>query len=270
MVNEDYAVLGERIMAQALFRLAAPTAVPPRPKAPGRLILIDPPSRRRHGVIVWLSVLAVALGAAAVWWASFARPAGAGASPRTARAEIGRVEQTLRVTGTISADHRGTLVAPYMIGNRHASGGTSFALILRKLAPSGSRVKKGDVIAEFDRETMLNRLEDYRAWVRQHQLNLSVLGARLDIRRQAFRQSILVAKARMDKAALDLNTIPVRSAIRAEQLRLTYEEAQSSYNERVGQSQNYEDSEAAALRRSQLDLQNRPSSSAASPATPTR
>ena len=49
MVNEDYAVLGERIMAQALFRLAAPTAVPPRPKAPGRLILIDPPSRRREG-----------------------------------------------------------------------------------------------------------------------------------------------------------------------------------------------------------------------------
>ena len=142
MVNEDYGVLGEHIMAQALFRLAAPAAVPPRPKA-SRLILIDPPSRRRHGVIVWLSVLAIALGAAAVWWTSFARPAGAGASPRTARAEIGRVEQTLRVTGTISADHRGTLVAPYMIGNRHASGGTSFALILRRLAPSWLTCEKG-------------------------------------------------------------------------------------------------------------------------------
>ena len=41
MVNEEYAVLGERIMAQALFRLAAPTAVPPLPKAPGRLRLKD-------------------------------------------------------------------------------------------------------------------------------------------------------------------------------------------------------------------------------------
>src|SRR5204863_3312949 len=138
------------------------------------------------------------------WRSGIFRQSHAPVIPRTARAEIGRIEQTLRVSGTISADHRDTLVAPYMIGNRHISGGTSFALILRKLAPAGSRVKKGDVIAEFDRETMLNRLEDYRAWVRQHQLNLDVLGARLDIRRQAFRQSIVVAKAAMDKAALEL------------------------------------------------------------------
>ncbi len=170
------------------------------------------------------------------------------------RVKIGRVEQTLRVAGTISADHRGTIVAPYMIGNRHISGGTSFALILRKLAPSGSRVRKGDVIAGFDCEHMLNRLEDYRAWVRQHQLNLVVLGARLDIRRQAFQQSILAAKARMEKAALDLNTIPIRSSIRAEQLRLNYEEARASHSERVNQFQDYEVSEGAALRRSQLDL----------------
>ena len=254
MVDKDYRVVRENIMAQVLFRAAAPQAVPQQPQAPRRLVLIRPPSRPRRAM-VWLSALAVALGAAAVWRAGAPRQAVAPASVRTARVEMGRVEQTLRVAGTISADHRGTLVAPSMIGNRHASGGTSFALVLRKLAPAGSRVKKGDVIAEFDRETMLNRVEDYRAWVHQHELNLSVLGARLDIKRQAFRQSILVAKATMDKAALELGTIPVRSAIRAEQLRLSYEEAQSSYSERVNQSQNYEISEGAALRRSQLDLQ---------------
>jgi len=168
--------------------------------------------------------------------------------------KIGRVEQTLRVAGTISADHRRTIVAPYVAGNRYVNGGTSFALILRKLAPPGSRVRKGDVIAEFDRESMLNRLEDYRDWVRQHQLNLVTLGAQLGVRRQAYRQAIVADKARMEKAALDLKTIPVRSAIVAEHLRLDYEEDQARYSARVSQFKDYEISEAAALKRSQLDL----------------
>ena len=254
MVDEDYAVVAENIMAQISLRAAVPELTPPRPKAPGRLVLIAPPPRP-HRAIVWLSVLAVALGAAAVWQTGVFRQAGAGASLRTARVKIGRIEQTLRVAGTISADHRCTIVAPYMIGNRYISGGTSFALILRKLAPPGSRVKKGDVIAEFDRENMLNRLEDYRDWVRQHQLNLVTLEARLGVRRQAYRQAILAEKARMEKAALDLKTIPVRSAIAAEHLRLDYEEDRASYRARVSQFQDYEVSEAAALRRSQLDLQ---------------
>src|SRR5262245_3734455 len=240
-------------MAQISLRTAVPELAPP-PKGPGRLVLID--SRpRRNPVIVWLSVLAVAVGAAIVWRSGVLRQSRVPVSPRTARAEIGRVEQTLRVAGTISADHRDTLLAPYMVGNRHISGGTSFALVLRKLAASGSRVKKGDVIAEFDRENMLNRLEDYRAWVRQHQLNLSVLGARLDIRRQAYRQAILAEKARMEKAGLDLKTIPIRSSNAAEQLRLNYEEGRARYRARVDQFKDYEISEAAALRRSQLDLQ---------------
>jgi len=241
-------------MAQTSFRTAVPNAVPQQPKAPARLVLIAPPQRPNH-TIVWLAALAVALAAAAVWRTGFFRQVGAGASLRTAKVKIGRLEQTLRVAGTISVDHPDIIVAPYIVGNRYISGGTSFALVLRKLATPGSRFRKGDVIAEFDRESMLNRLDDYRDWVREHQLNLVSLQAALGVRRQAYRQAILADKARMDHAALDLKTIPVRSSIRAAQLRLDYEQDRAAYRARVNQSRNFDVSETAALRRSQLDLQ---------------
>jgi HlyD family secretion protein len=254
LVDEDYTALAENIMAQTSFRATVPKSVPQQPKDSARLVLIAPPSRPHHA-IVWLAVLAVALGAAAVWRTGVVRQAGAVAGLRVAKVKIGRLEQTLRVAGTVSVAHPDIIVAPYMVGNRYISGGTSFALVLRKLAPPGSRVRKGDVIAEFDRESMLNRLDDYRDWVRQHQLNLVALEARLGVRRQAYRQAILADKARMEQAALDLKTIPVRSSIRAAQLRLDYEEDRAAYRARVSQSRDFDVSETAALRRSQLDLQ---------------
>src|SRR5438552_1642688 len=115
-------------MAQTSLRAALREAPPRHAKAPARLMLIAPPRRPRH-TGVWLFVLAVALGAAAVWRTGVSRQAVAHASLRAAKVKIGRIEQTLRVAGTISAEQRRTIVAPYMIGNRHISGGTSFALV---------------------------------------------------------------------------------------------------------------------------------------------
>src|SRR5262249_60398165 len=149
-------------MAQISLRTAVPEFAPPSPKGPGRLVLIAP-RPRRNPVIVWLSVLAVALGAAVVWRSGVLRQSRAPVSPRTARAEIGRVEQTLRVAGTISADHRDTLLAPYMVGNRHISGGTRFSLVLRQLAAPRSRGEKGDGVAEFHPQNILTPLGEITA-----------------------------------------------------------------------------------------------------------
>src|SRR5262249_12356595 len=207
--------------------------MPPKlPEPPARLVLIEPPPRRRHPVI-WLLAAIVLLFAAAVWRSGASREGATAARIRTARATTGRVEQTLRVSGAIAAERRGSIVAPYLIGNRRISEATSFALTLRKLAPAGSRVKKGEVVAEFDRESMLNRHEEYLSWVMQQRINLIQLGVQLENKRRAYQQSLVAAKAKMEKAALDLKTIPVRSAIRAERLRLDYEEARAAYNEKV-------------------------------------
>jgi hypothetical protein len=55
------------------------------------------------------------------------------------------------------------------------SGGSDFALVLLQVAKPGSHVKKGEVVAEFDRQYQLNRLDDYKAtvlpWPSTHTIN---------------------------------------------------------------------------------------------------
>jgi multidrug efflux pump subunit AcrA (membrane-fusion protein) len=49
------------------------------------------------------------------------------------------------------------------VGGGGAGGGgmSEFMLLLQDAVKPGSRVKKGDVVAEFDRQFMLQRLDDF-------------------------------------------------------------------------------------------------------------
>jgi len=116
-------------------------------------------------------------------------------------------------------------------GPAQAMGGSEFSLVLQELVQPGSRVKKGQVVAEFDRQYMLTRLDDYRATVEQHEAGLRILKANLDVDNKAHAQSILVAKAELDKARIDLKTLPVRADIDSERLKLAEEEAAARYKQ---------------------------------------
>ena len=73
-------------------------------------------------------------------------------------------------------------------------GGRDFRTSLQMLAPSGARVSKGDVVAEFDREAMEVRLDDYRASVTQYEANFEKSKAEVDVTRKAHDHSIGVAE----------------------------------------------------------------------------
>ncbi len=116
------------------------------------------------------------------------------------------------------------------------------------------QVQKGDVVAEFDRQSMLTRLDDYRASVIQTEAVVRKKTAQLQVTRKAHDQKILAAKGAADKAALDLKTIPVRSAIDAEKYRLALEEAQAYHKQLVSEVKYVEVSEAATIRDAELEL----------------
>ena len=137
------------------------------------------------------------------------------------------------------------IVAPRMMG-RGGEGGTQ--MILLKLAPAGSRVKKGDVIAEFDRQFQLTHIDDHEAQVVQAEADISKRKAELAILRQASVQALRVAKAEMEKAQLDLKTAEVRSAIDAEKLKLAVEETTARYKQQAAEVPLMEQSHAAAIR----------------------
>lgn len=205
-------------------------------------------------------MLAILIVAAAAGWWQFRRPAATartrpgGAGFRTAKVRVAALEKTLRVAGVTSANRYTTLMSPQMLGSRRIHGRGSFDLTLQELIPGGSMVKKGDVVARFDTQYMLTRLDDYRAWALQHENNVKRLKALLQVTRVNYEQQILRAKANMEKSALDLKKTPIVSDIQAEKLRLTHEEMGSRYKMLSGNMQHFMVSEGAAIRRAELDL----------------
>jgi len=127
----------------------------------------------------------------------------------------------------IAAKNFAALVAPQMRGRDSGS----HQLILLKLAPAGSRVKKGDVIAEFDRQWQLQRIDDQDAGVVQAEASISKRKAELALQGETANQALRVARAEMEKARLDLKTAEVRSTIDAEKLKLVVEETTARFQQ---------------------------------------
>lgn len=116
-------------------------------------------------------------------------------------------------------------------GRGGGGGGGEFMLVLQDAAKPGSLVKKDEVVAEFDRQYMLLRLEDYNSSVLQTEASFKQLQTNLDVSKKAHDLTLQTAKADLDKAMLDMKTLPVLSAMDAERRRLALEEAQARYKQ---------------------------------------
>lgn len=206
---------------------------------------------------MWILGSACLLLPALAWWWLRPAPQGKRASSlplRTARPRIGELKRILRVTGNTTPDRFAVMLAPSMRGSRRGRGSMDFSLTIQQLVQPGSFVKKGQVVAEFDRLYVLRRLDDYRSLVLQHENNLKRLKALLAVTRSSYNQQLARAKGRMDKAALDLKKIPILSAIRAERIRLDHEEAIARYKELSRSAPFVIISESSAINASSLDL----------------
>jgi multidrug resistance efflux pump len=140
-------------------------------------------------------------------------------------------------------------------GGGGGGGGGDFGSITQKLAKPGSTVQKGDMVAEFDRQFMLQRIDDYKAGVLQQELNVTNMVANLEVTRKAHEQSIRIAKGDVDRAELDLRTAPVRSDMEKERFKLALEEAQAKYKQLLEEVPFVRAGEEAQVKISQMDLQ---------------
>lgn len=166
----------------------------------------------------------------------------------------GPLEKTIRLTGNTVAENSAVLRAPYLRGRRSSSRSGDFGLVLEKMIAPGTKVKKGDSVATFDRQYMQRRLDDYAADRADAQLTLSTLRAENNVALAAFDQELRQAKADMDKAAVDLRTAPVRSAIQASILKLDYEEYKATFAALTQQRKYMLASQQADMRVAQLLL----------------
>jgi len=192
---------------------------------------------------------------------------------------LGDLHATVRVSGTVAAQNFAALLAPRIVGSRSGmnrggtdsnfslgsagsgSGGVGgggpmndFSLVLMKLANAGLHVKTGDVVGQFDPLMQQNRLDDYKDSVIQTQNYVRKMIANLATIREAHDQTVLTAKANWDKAVLDLQTAPIRSAIQAEEYKLAAEQTEATYKQLLYEASLVIEQQAAQIRVQQLNL----------------
>lgn len=131
--------------------------------------------------------------------------------------------------------------------------GGDFNLVLLHLAKPGSRVKAGDVVAEFDPQFQIQRLDDYKDTVIQQENTIRKSFANLAATKEAHDQQVRTAKANWERAVLDMKTAEVRSDIDKEKFKLSAEEAELNYKQLVAESALVEESQRASIRASQLN-----------------
>ncbi len=139
-------------------------------------------------------------------------------------------------------------------GGGNGGGGGDFTLVIQQLVKPGTIVRKGDTIAEFDRQFMMQRLEDYKSTMETAKAQLAQQRASLELARYTHNQNVEKAKAALDKARLDMRTVPVLSTIDAERIKLSLEEADAQYKQQVAEGKFIEAQEKAQLKFAELEF----------------
>lgn len=130
-----------------------------------------------------------------------------------------------------------------------------FMQVLQKAVEPGTIVRKGDVVAEFDRQYQEMRLDDFRSTVEQGETNMRKVDAELEVTRKSRELNIEQARASVDKAKLDIKTTPVRSQIQAETFKLQLEEAEARLQQLLGEVKYQQISETAQRRNTEISLE---------------
>ncbi|HUK32131.1 MAG TPA: HlyD family efflux transporter periplasmic adaptor subunit [Candidatus Acidoferrum sp.] len=225
--------------------------------APVEILLRAPQSSRAgkgHGAspshapwrrpVLWVAFLALAVICAAVYFFHRTQTGNqtAGETQRTARVELRDFVRSLRVNGTVEATESFPITAPRLAGQ------TNTNLTITMLPPTGTRVHKGDLLVEFDRQTQirnaLDREADYNDFLRQIDKLRATQAATV-----AVDDADLKAQEDAVKTAeLELKKSEVQSRIQAEKNKENLDEANAKLKQLRDTYQLKRTSDAAAIR----------------------
>jgi HlyD family secretion protein len=151
------------------------------------------------------------------------------------------VRRQIRATGTVQAVHVSNIQVPAVTGQ----GGK---MTLTSLVPNGSRVKQGDVLAEFDRVQQLENARDAQA-------KFDDLGHQVEQKKAEFlsnaekrRSDLQTAEADLAKAKLQLRRGPLLSDIDRLKNEAKAEGAQAHVDSLLRSNHFHDEAEAANIR----------------------
>lgn len=153
------------------------------------------------------------------------------------------VQRAIRLSGQTSARRFVSIMVPTFRG---PDSGRDLTLLT--LAKAGSFVRKGDLVAELDAQTLKDHIDDVSDNVQQADNDILKKKAEQDVEWETLQQSLRVARADADKARLDLKTAEVKTPIERELLQLSDEEAAAAYKQQQADLANKKIADRAEVR----------------------
>jgi HlyD family secretion protein len=167
------------------------------------------------GFAVLLAVVAILL------FHAKSRSHGDETGPQTAVASV-VVPQTLRLKGMTAAVAARSIQAPQLAGQQLDS------LTITKLIASGTRVKQGDLLVEFDRQAQLRDSVDKQAQSENQNEKVIEEQAKEEAARATDETEITQADDALSKAKLEMEKVELMSRIDAEKAQEDLDEAQAT------------------------------------------
>jgi multidrug resistance efflux pump len=151
----------------------------------------------------------------------------------------------LRLSGLTSARQFANINAPKLRGGPEGGGQ---AMILMKLAKAGSAVKKGQLIADIDSQSVKDHVDDVADMVRQAKSDIVKRQAEQAVEWETVQKNLRQSKADYEKAQLDARTAGILTDIERELLQLTVEETGARYKQLQKDLEYHRAANAAELR----------------------
>jgi multidrug resistance efflux pump len=139
-----------------------------------------------------------------------------------APAKTGPVSRVLRLTGKTEAVEARALMAPMLAGQQLNT------LTITRLVPSGTRVKEGDLLAEFDRAAQMRDFIDKQAEASDQNDKVEEAQAKEIADRAKDETELLQAEDALSKAKLEMGKVDILSRIDAEKASEDLDETQAT------------------------------------------
>lgn len=132
---------------------------------------------------------------------------------------------TIRIKGTTEAVFSRGILVPSL------ASGRAFQLTVTKLIAGGTRVKKGDLLAEFDWQAQMQTMIDQEAEYRRLKSQLDEARAKEDTARATDEAELHTAENNLKTAQLEMERLELMSRIDAEKARQTLQEAKATLDQ---------------------------------------
>jgi HlyD family secretion protein len=187
------------------------------------------PADRVGGVARWkkwprivIVVALVALVLGALLRAGISRKARSSGSSSPSSSSHTDLSRTLRLRGTIEAVQSRAILAPLLSGEQVGT------LTVTRLAQSGSRVKRGDLLVEFDRQAQLRDFIDKQADYSKLVDQVLEEQAKENAARAKDETEMKQAEDDLSKAELEMQKVEIDSRIDAEKAQENLDEAKAT------------------------------------------